>query len=392
MPVIPVTLLTGFLGSGKTTLLNEMLHTSEFENSALLINEFGDIPLDQDFVAGHEEALLIASSGCICCEARSELSESLNELICRMLTDEIAVPKRLIIETTGLADPAPVIAEVLRIGERPFFQNRKLGEISFNLQSVVTLVGAISGEIDIENHLEAFKQVTLADTILVTKTDLLADPVSRADLNGLKERLQGLNPASRLLDKHQGFSPSMLLERPSYDTMQLNEDATAWLQAEDYTHPSDHEDHVHDRNRHDERVHAINFEFDAPVPRAALETFRRRIPRRLGGNLLRLKGIIDLDDAPNSPAVIHAVRWHMSSLDSLDRWPAGEKRSRLVLIVQDDVDELVGELVADLRNGFVEVDRTRWSGAIAAIGGMTAIAFLLAFLLYTITSQLTGIT
>ena len=392
MPAIPVILLSGFLGSGKTTLLNEILHTPEFENSALLINEFDDIPLDQDLVLGFEEALLIASSRCICCKARSELYESLNELICRMLTGEIPVPKLLVIETTGLADPSPVIAEFLRIGEKPFFQSRKFGEISFPLQSVVTLVSAITGDIDIDNHLEAFKQVTLADTILITKADLIRDMASRADLVQLKERLAALNPSCRLLDKHEDFRSPMLLEGQSYDVAQLGEDGAAWLQAETFDTEAAHADHVHDPNRHDDRVHSLSFEFDEPIARKALAAFMKHVRRDLGGDLLRMKGILDLQDDDARPAIIHAVRWHQSSLAKLDGWPSGEQRSRLVFIVQDDVDDTVQRLVSDLRSGIVRDDATPWSHVVAAITGMTGLAALIAFLLYALTSGVIGIT
>ena len=392
MPTIPVILLTGFLGSGKTTLLSEILHCQDFEESALLINEFGDIALDQDFVLDDGAALVIASSGCICCEARSELVESLNDLICRMLTEEMPVPKRLIIETTGLADPAPVIAELLRIGEKPLFENRALGAVSFSLHSVVTLVSAVTGDIDIDNHLEAFKQVTLADTILVTKTDLIADPASCADLVRLKQRLTDLNPTCRLLDKHKDFRPPMLLERQSYDISQLGEDGAAWLQAEALADPTAHAGHIHDPNRHDDRVHAISFEFDEPVTRIALEAFQRRVSRELGGQLLRMKGIVGLQEDEARPVMVHAVRWRQSSLASLDRWPRSEMPSRLVFIVQDDVDSTAARLVSDLRAGVVKAEATSWSTVIAAVTGMTSVAVLIAFLLYTITSRLTGIT
>lgn len=391
MPTIPVILLSGFLGSGKTTLLNEMLQCPEFDETALLINEFGEIGLDQDLVPKKDDALLIASSGCICCEARSELTESLNDLICGMLTEEIGVPKRLIIETTGLADPAPVIAELLRIGEKPLFQNRTLGMISFSLHSVVTLVSAVTGDIDIDNHLEAFKQVTLADTVLITKTDLISDPASRINLVRLKERLVALNPSCRLLDKHENFQPKVLLEGASYDIAQLGEDGLAWLQAEAFNDAA-HVDHAHDPNRHDDRVHSLNFEFDEQVTRRALDVFLKRVSRDLGGHLLRMKGIIGLEDDEARPAIIHAVRWHQTSLASLDGWPKGERRSRLVLIVQDDVDETARRLVSDLKSGIVRSETMRWSTVIATVTGMTMAAAFIAFLLYTITSRLTGIT
>lgn len=392
MPTIPVILLSGFLGSGKTTLLNEMLQCPEFDETVLLINEFGDIPIDQDLVPDDDDALMIASSGCICCEARSELSESLNDLICRMLTEEMPTPKRLIIETTGLADPAPVIAELLRLGEKPLFQNRTLGTISFSLHSVVTLVNAVTGDIDIDNHLEAFKQVTLADTVLITKTDLIGDPASRIDLVRLKERLVALNPSCRLLDKHENFQPPMLLEGPSYDIAQLGEDGAAWLQAEAFADEAAHADHVHDPNRHDDRIHSLNFEFDEQVTRRALDVFLKHVSRDLGGHLLRMKGIIGLEDDEARPAIIHAVRWHQTSLASLDGWPKGERRSRLVLIVQDDVDDTARRLVSDLKSGIVRSETMRWSSAIAAITGIASVAIMIAFLLYTITSRLAGIT
>lgn len=350
MPTIPVIILSGFLGSGKTTLLNEILLCPEFDETALLINEFGEIGLDQYLVPADDDAVVLASSGCICCEARSELVESLNDLICCILTEGVQTPKRLLIETTGLADPAPVIAELLRIGERPFFKGRAHGEISFSLHSVITLVSAVTGDIDIDNHLEAHKQVTLADTIVITKTDLIADPASQADLRRLKKRLTALNPVCRLFDKHVGFHPPRLLDQQSYTAMQLSEEGFAWLEAETSSAETHHHsDHQHDPNRHDERIHSLCFEFDEKVSRQALDVFLKRVSRDLGGQLLRMKGIIGLESDEARPAIVHAVRWHLTPVMQLGAWPEAEDRSRLVLIVQDQVDEKVRRMVSDLR-------------------------------------------
>ena len=263
--------------------------------------------------------------------------------------------------------------------------------LSFSLHSVVTLVSSVTGDIDIDNHLEAYKQVTLADTILITKTDLIADPASHSDLNQLKERLTALNPTCRLMDKHETFRPPMLLERQSYDVTQLGEDGATWLQAERFAGDAAHADHVHDPNRHDDRIHSLNFEFDEKVTRRALDAFLKRVSRALGGQLLRMKGIIGLDDDATRPAIIHAVRWHQSAWASLEGWPKGERRSRLVLIVQDDVEDEVRRLVSDLRSGVVRSEATPWSHVVAAVTGMSTVAGLLAFLLYAITSHLTGI-
>lgn len=350
MPTIPVIILSGFLGSGKTTLLNDMLSYPEFDETALLINEFGEIGLDQYLVPADDDTLIMASSGCICCEARSELVESLNDLICRILTEEVQTPKRLLIETTGLADPAPVIAELLRIGERPLFKGRMHGEISFALDSVVTLVSAVTGDIDIDNHIEAHKQVTLADTIVVTKTDLIADPASRADLVRLKKRVIALNPACRLIDKHAGFHPPILLDRQHYDTAQLGEDGAAWLEAEMSATETHHGHHKHDPNRHDDRIHSLCFEFDEKVAPEALDLFLKRASRDLGGQLLRMKGIVGLENDEARPAIVHAVRWRLTPITQLERWPKNADRSRLVLIVQDDIDDAVRHMVSDLRS------------------------------------------
>jgi G3E family GTPase len=327
MPAIPVILLSGFLGSGKTTLLNEILRPPDFEETALIINEFGDIALDQDLVLRDEEGLVFSSSGCICCEARSELVENLREIICRMLTDELPTPRRIVIETTGLADPVPVVAELLRIGQAPLFHSDRLGPISFSLQTVITLVSAVTGEIDIDHHLEAFKQVTMADTIVVTKTDLVADPASRRDLARLKQRLGEINPACRLHDKHDGhFKPALLLERQSYDRGQIGEDANAWLQVE-MLGLSAHDGHFHEAGRHSGGVRAYSFEFDEMVKPEALRAFLPRIRYELGGRLLRMKGIIGVTDDEARPAAIHAVRWHQSSISQLGRRTCGARGS-----------------------------------------------------------------
>ena len=389
MPNIPVILLTGFLGSGKTTLLNEMLRSPEFEDTALIINEFGEIALDHDLVVHDDDRLMVSSSGCICCQARSDLSTSLGEILCRMLTDEIPAPKRIIIETTGLADPIPIIGELLRIAERPVLRSKKLGAISFSLHTVVTLVSAVTGELDIEGHLEALKQAAVADAILISKADLAADPASRADLSRLKQSLMKINPACRLFDKQDGnFQPSMLLGQSAYDPGALSEDASAWLGAETFAilqHPGDHPHHP---NRHGDRVHAHSFEFDEPITINALRAFLLRACRELGERLLRLKGIINMEDDRARPVTIHAVRSDHSPIVRLERWPSQVQRSRLVLIVQDEPEDTVGELVADLRAGCTRTAPRIWLTLATVASGMTALAVLITFLLHAITGSL----
>ncbi len=313
---IPVTLLTGFLGSGKTTLLNHLLRQPELAGTAVLVNEFGEIGLDHDLIARVEGDTVLLAAGCLCCTVRGDLSRALEELQPRVAAGEIS---RVIIETTGLADPAPIIGTLLGV---PFLATY------FKLDGVVTVVDALHGLVQLAEHPEALRQVAVADRLVISKSDM-ADPAR------LIEKLETLNPtAPVLLAKHGAVAPSALLNAGLFGAGGQLGDVGAWI-GEGHFDAHGHAHHHHDINRHDDNIRAFSFVFDKKLHWQGIGTWLEMLAATRGDSLLRVKGILDLE-GQDRPVVIHGVRQVFHPPELLPEWPKGEpRRSRLVFIVRD---------------------------------------------------------
>jgi G3E family GTPase len=322
---IPLTVLTGFLGAGKTSLLNRLVHEPALAETAVIINEFGEIGLDHLLVKPIRDGVVLLQSGCLCCTLRGDLVDALEQLL-RDLDNGRAVFRRVILETTGLADPAPVLQTAMA---HPYLVMR------FRLDGVITVVDAVNGPATLDSHLESVKQVAVADRLVLTKSDLLATAEERRDRDALIARLRARNPAAPILDAAAGeATPERLLACGLFDPNRKIPDVKRWLAAEAYAENDGH-DHHHDVNRHDERIRAFAFASEAAIPSAMLEMFLDLLRSVHGPNLLRLKGIVKLAETPASPVVIHGVQHIFHPAVQLPGWPDGDRSTRIVLITRD---------------------------------------------------------
>jgi G3E family GTPase len=354
-PAFPLTVLTGFLGAGKTTLLNRLLQDPALSDTLVLINEFGEIGLDHLLVEKVDGDMVVMTSGCLCCTISGDLTNTLEDLLRRRDNDRIKPFNRVIIETTGLADPAPVLHTLMY---HPYLMLR------FRLDGVVTLVDAINGSAILDRHQEAVKQVAVADRLVLTKTDMVAaDNEGARARAALQARLKALNPTALQFDAARGeASAATLLNIGLYDPGSKIPDVKRWLNAEaltsahdsyahDHGHGHAHEHHGHDINRHDAKIRAFALRHAAPMPPAAFDMFLELLRTAHGAHLLRVKGIVALADDPTRPLVIHGVQHMFHPPARLDSWPDEDHTTRIVFILYD----MEPAFVEALWNGFANI-------------------------------------
>ncbi|RMC38008.1 GTP-binding protein [Paracoccus alkanivorans] len=320
---MPVFLLTGFLGAGKTTLLNRILEAPVFHDTALIINEFGLVPVDHDLVREGREQPVVTTTGCICCTAGSDLRSSLDELLVGRRDGSLPSFSRVIVETTGLADPAPIINSLIPGGIAAVSLRDHAVARVFRLSAVITVVDVESVGAALGNHPECRRQVAFADHAVLTRTDI-------ASAGDWPERLREINPALQVHDAAEaGFDPASLLAPGSYSAFGKGEGVEAWLTTE--THHHDHAGDFQDLNRHGNVV-AIPLTHDQPLDIGALRRFLMKLTSTPGNGLLRIKGLVALQENPASPAVVHAVQHRLYPITRIDSWPKTEAYSRLIVI------------------------------------------------------------
>jgi G3E family GTPase len=330
---LPITLLTGFLGSGKTTVLNHLVRT--LPRTAILMNEFGAVALDHQLLQKMEGPMALLSGGCVCCTISGSLSPTLKNLWMAQQKGDIPAFERVIIETTGVADPAPVLDNLLHDN---WIRAR------FRLDGVVTTVDTLFGMGQLDEHFEAVKQVAVADKLLLTKTDLApADTVTV-----LRERLATLNPAADILAVTNGeLDPAVIQNLGLWNAETKTLEVARWLKQQRYqpartSTPGGRPQPA----SHDTRIQAFSVVLDAPLDRYGLQSALSMLTSFRAENLLRFKAIVNLQGEAQ-PVVLHGVQHVLYPEVRLDAWPDDDHRSRFVFIVRDLEPEFVTRLLAD---------------------------------------------
>ncbi len=350
LPHTPVTILTGFLGSGKTTLLNRALRDPAMSNTAVVINEFGEVGLDHLLAAQSDDTIMVLENGCLCCTVFGDLVTTLNNLY--HAREDGAIPRfdHVVIETSGLADPSPLI--------QAFLSDPTLAGL-YRIGAVVATVDAVNGPHTLDEHIESVRQVALADHILITKLDLLDAAPVRAAETELTARLHRLNPAAKIsrIDD-PAFDIGRLLRSDALKPGDPKADARAWLSAAAYEaadahdharHAHDHDSDDHDHHHlHDRDIASFCFVREAPIQREALRLLLDALQQNLGPNLLRVKGIVHVAEEPDRPAVIQGAQHLLHNLTWLERWPDDDRRSKLVFITQGFDRAEVEDMIAVL--------------------------------------------
>ena len=335
-PPIPVSLLTGFLGSGKTTLLNRLLQHPDMSETAVLINEFGEIGLDHLLVEAIDEDIVVLNDGCLCCSVRGDLVRAMRELFIKRVKGEVPKFGRVLIETTGLADPAPVIHTLMT---EPVIAER------YQLDGVITTVDAVNGESQLDRHQESVKQAAVADRIVLAKCDL----ADEATIAKLESGLNRLNPGAPIIRVENGeIEPGELFDAGLYNPETKTLNVQRWLRdeaylehdAHDHGHDHHHEhghDHDHDAldvNRHDSHIGSFCLVYDEPIHWPAFVAWIQHLIANHGEDLLRIKGIVNLV-GEDAPVVIHGVQHLFHNPLRLEAWPDQDRRSRIVFITRD---------------------------------------------------------
>lgn len=362
---IPVSVLTGFLGAGKTTLLNRLLKDPELTDTAVIINEFGDVAIDHLLVEKASDGVIELSDGCLCCTVRGELVDTLADLVDRLQTGRIQRLARVVIETTGLADPVPVLQSIM--GHPALIH-------AFRLDGVITVVDAVNGSATLDAHVEAVKQVAVADRIVLTKSDLVDDAEW---LDSLKTRLRRINPGAEIRNAEDA-GVARLLQCGLYDPASKTADVRRWLgeaaEHDHHHHHHGHDDHHHHHDHahhHDARVGSFSLVHAGALPFSTVEMFLDLLLSTQGDKLLRIKGIVELAEDPSRPLVIHGVQKMLHPPARLPTWPDAVRGTRLVLIGIDLPQDYVQRLFAAFVNkpGIDTPDREALENNPLAIAG-----------------------
>lgn len=352
--------MTGFLGSGKTTVLNHLVRQPELADALVIINEFGEIGLDHMLVAQSTENIIAEmSSGCLCCTIRGDLIKTLRDMTWRFASNGKRQFRRVLIETTGLADPAPIIHTLMT---EPTLANR------YRLDGIVVTIDGVTAEHTLNQYPEAVKQAAVADCLLLTKSDL----VTSENYSRLHKRLDSINPSARRWQVTDGqVDPGHVLNLGLFSADSKIPDVARWIDEEAYTtdadsgiknqshHHHDHEhdhghehhhhDHTHDVNRHDDHIRAFCLSIDKPITEESYLAWLDLLMVFVGSNVLRVKGILNIAGYDH-PMVIHGVQHIFHPPAPLPAWPGEDRRSKIVFITRDVERETVEQIFKYIAN------------------------------------------
>jgi len=318
----PVGIITGFLGSGKTTLLNRLLQDARMAGAAVIINEFGEIALDHLLVTTPAENMVLLRGGCLCCTVRGDLVETLVDLWRKRERGEVPPFDRVLVETTGLADPVPIL--------RTLATDEDIAP-RFLPGTVVTLVDGVNGDAQLDAYSESVKQAAVSDVLLVSKSDIAGDVA----LSRLVSRLARLNPGARIERAIRGeIDAGTLFGDGEWDPAAHGPEVERWLSAETAAGVGDHDhaDQAHDAERHDDRIRTFALRRDAPASAAGLTAWLNMLAGLRGANLLRVKGLVNVE---GRPVVVQAVQSVLHEPRVLERWPSADHSTRIVFITRD---------------------------------------------------------
>ena len=340
---VPVSVLTGFLGSGKTTLLSKLMTNPAMDKVAVIVNEFGEIGIDDALVVQSNEDTILLNSGCLCCTVRGDLVDTMRSLFVQRADGQVPAFERLVVETTGLADPAPILHTMMA---DPFLVTR------YRLDGVITVVDAHHAMDQFDKQFESIKQAAVADRIVLSKVDV-TDPDM---VLTVKARLASVNPAAPVIEAHHGDAdPNKLFDAGLYNPLTKSADVAQWLKEEayrdteghiyqsdsehgqghDHDHGHGHHDHHHDVNRHDDHIRSFALYYEKPLKWSKIAGALDMMAQTHGANILRIKGLLNVVELDEQPVVVHAVQHMFHPPAKIDDWPNSDRRSRLVFIVRD---------------------------------------------------------
>ena len=346
----PIFVLTGFLGSGKTTLLNQMLKHPALKNAAVLINEFGEVGIDHQLVEAIDTNTVLLSSGCVCCTIRDDLKQAILELHEKRAQGIIPPFERMIVETTGLADPSPIMYTLMADTQLRYH---------YRLGTIITTVDAVNGAHQLDTQEEAVKQASVADRLVLTKTDI----GTPEETDKLISRLKQLNRAAEVIVASFGaLDAEALLAGDLYDVSRKGQDVARWLAEEAQVAAHDHDHHAPvERNRHDAHIHSFCLTYDRPLDWTLFGIWLTMLLHTHGQNVLRVKGILNVFGV-DTPVVINGVQHIVHPPFHLAAWPDDDRRSRIVFIVRDLAKERILDSLATF-NRLAEAEAGRSAAA-----------------------------